>query len=139
MGITEFPTVLLTCTNLKRLYLSHNELTSLPRGLGNLVNLITLDLYGNKLTSIPRELCNLVNMIYLSLKNNNQLTSVHHYIIDIISTNRMDGMRPINKYGDPEFSMKAHDHVDRIVGDNTFPDLGKLCARFFSYRKTIDT
>jgi len=52
-----------------------NQLTSVPKELGQLKNLKYMSLYNNKLRSIPKELGNLTNMNELLLSEN-QLTSV---------------------------------------------------------------
>ena len=155
MGFTEFPMVILTCTNLTHLYLecnkltsiprdlvnlvklkslslARNELTSVPRELGNLVNLEKLTLSHNKLTSVPRELENLMNINILTL-NDNELTSIPHGIetFKCLLPNRE--YEKLLCYEDLTFPVEARDTVDRIVGKNTFSDLGRLCARFLSY------
>jgi Leucine-rich repeat (LRR) protein len=38
------------------LSLNDNQLTELPKEIGNLVNLIELDLRGNQLTELPKEI-----------------------------------------------------------------------------------
>ena len=52
--------------NLQQLYLGYNQLTSLPAEIGNLQNLQRLDLYSNQLTSLPI----LKNLKDLYLNNN---------------------------------------------------------------------
>ena len=54
-------------TNLKRLDLDDNQLTSLPPEIGQLTNLHQLDLYNNQLTSLPAEIGQLTNLRELSL------------------------------------------------------------------------
>jgi len=48
-----------------------NQLTELPKEIGNLTNLEYLDLSYNRLTTLPKELENLKNLAYLYLTGNN--------------------------------------------------------------------
>jgi internalin A len=57
-------------TNLKVLWLEGNQLTSVPKELGQLTNLKELRLDGNKLTGIPKELGRLTNLERLTLEGN---------------------------------------------------------------------
>lgn len=57
------------------LNLDNNQLTSLPKEIGNLSRLRNLDLRGNQLTSLPKEMGNLTELECLYL-NGNQLTSL---------------------------------------------------------------
>ena len=52
------------------MYLSFNQLTSIPKEIGQLINLQELNLYANHLTSIPSELGQLVNLQRLTLSCN---------------------------------------------------------------------
>jgi len=61
------------CLEIKFLYLYNNQLTSIPKELGNLSSLIALHLYNNQLTSVPKELGNLTSLEYLHLYNNPNL------------------------------------------------------------------
>ncbi|UOB19148.1 leucine-rich repeat domain-containing protein [Abyssalbus ytuae] len=65
-----FPLIIKMLPDIKRLNLSDNEITVLPRGIGNLTGLLELDVSGNKLTGLPVEIGNLVNLRYLDLHNN---------------------------------------------------------------------
>ena len=75
-------------TNLQRLYLGHNQLTSLPAEIGNLKNLQKLHLWNNQLTSIPAEIGHLTNLRYLSLEFN-QLTSIPAEIGNLINLQKL--------------------------------------------------
>lgn len=68
-GLKEFPAKILSCTKLKLLSLSGNNLTSLPKEIAQLRNLEYLDLTNNKLTSIPNEILQIKNLM-LSLGGN---------------------------------------------------------------------
>ena len=74
-GIETLPAGIGKLTNLTRLYLYNNRLTSVPKELGRLKNLTILHLSGNQLTSIPKELGQLTNLRTLYL-DKNKLTSV---------------------------------------------------------------
>ena len=58
-------------TNLEHLYLSFNDIISLPPTIGNLSNLITLDVESNDLAEIPSEIVNLNNLETLNIGLNN--------------------------------------------------------------------
>ena len=60
---------------LKDLHLDNNNLSSLPKEIGNLKNLETLHLDRNSVTSLPKEIGNLKNLEYLELYGSN-LTSL---------------------------------------------------------------
>ena len=52
---------------MKRLYISSNNLTSLPESIGNLLNLAELSISGNNLTSLPESIGNLESLIKLDI------------------------------------------------------------------------
>ena len=67
--------ITIKCITVKELYISNNQLTSLPESIGQLTNLIDLRLSNNQLTSLPASIGNLTNLEILSLSDN-QLTSL---------------------------------------------------------------
>ena len=74
---------------LKVLNLSNNNLTSLPKEIGNLKQLLQLFLYDNKLTSLPKEIGDLNQLEVLNVRNN-QLTSVPKEIGDLKQLKELD-------------------------------------------------
>ena len=73
--LTELPREIGNLTQLTCLYLYDNQLTQLPREIGNLTQLTELDLFDNELTQLPREIGQLTQLTHLSLFNN-QLTEL---------------------------------------------------------------
>ena len=61
-------------TFLEKLYLNHNKLKALPRGIGQLKSLTHLDVSGNELTDVPAEIGMLTNLKKLLLFDNNLQT-----------------------------------------------------------------
>ncbi len=57
-------------SDLERLYLTDNQLSSLPAEIGNLSYLNVLYLDYNQLSSLPAEITNLTSMTKLSVGNN---------------------------------------------------------------------
>ena len=74
-GFSELPDTVLKSTQLNLLFLSGNQLTSVPRQIGEVKNLQWLDLYSNQLTSLPAQIGKLSNLKVLALSRN-QLTSL---------------------------------------------------------------
>ena len=70
-NLTELPKEIGNLTNLTKIWLHENNLTELPKEIGNLTNLTELWLHKNNLTELPKEICNLTNLTELSLYNNN--------------------------------------------------------------------
>jgi internalin A len=71
--ITTLPQELGQLTNLTELDLHENQITTLPQELGQLTNLTELDLYENQITTLPQELGQLTNLTTLFLHGNPQL------------------------------------------------------------------
>ena len=73
--LTSIPKEIGNLTQLKELNLENNQLTSLPKEIGNLTQLKGLYSCNNQLTSIPEEIGNLTQLKELHLYNN-QITSI---------------------------------------------------------------
>ena len=73
--LTELPREIGNLTQLTYLNLSNNQLTELPSDIGNLTQLNCLILRSNQLTILPREIGNLTQLTYLNL-HSNQLTEL---------------------------------------------------------------
>ena len=56
--------------DIKELNVCNNQLTQLPREIGQLTQLTNLDLYDNQLTQLPKEIGNLTQLTYLYLSSN---------------------------------------------------------------------
>ena len=82
--LTSLPESLGILTSLNGLSLSFNQLTSLPEWLGNLTSLTYLDLSGNQLTSLPESLGNLTSLTTLNLRANG-LTSLPEWLGNLTS------------------------------------------------------
>ena len=68
--LTELPKEIGNLTQLTHLDLSINKLTELPKEIGNITQLIELYLTNNKLTKLPKEIGNLTQLTYLDLSDN---------------------------------------------------------------------
>ena len=69
-NLSELPKEIGNLINLEILYLNMNNVTELPKEIGNLTNLKYLNLNDNNLTELPKELGNLNKLNYLSVYNN---------------------------------------------------------------------
>lgn len=70
LELTELPSKLFECTNLRSLDLSFNRLTELPLEIGNLTNLQIIHLNNNKLKKLPDTIGNITNLRSLYLHKN---------------------------------------------------------------------
>ena len=86
--LTSLPKEIGNLTSLTELDLSSNQLTSLPKDIGNLTSLIKLNLRINQLTSLPKEIGELANLTELDLSIN-QLTSLPKEIGSLNSLTRL--------------------------------------------------
>ena len=68
--LDHIPDAVFELTQLKKLYLSNNQLTDLPESISNLNNLIGLYLRFNRLTDLPESFGDLSNLIGMDLSNN---------------------------------------------------------------------
>jgi len=90
--LTELPKEVGNLVNLTRLNLFDNQLIKLPNEIGNLVNLTRIFLYNNQLTELPKEIGNLVNLTELHL-GDNQLTKLPKEIGNLVN---LTGLRLYN-------------------------------------------
>ena len=74
-GLTAFPSGVCSHIPLMYLYLSDNNISTVPPEVGNLTHLKTLSLTNNKLESLPKELGNLKYLVLLAIRGNN-ITSI---------------------------------------------------------------
>ena len=56
--------------NIEKLYLSGNQLTSIPESIGSLQNIQTLFISDNQLTSLPSTICDLPEDCFIQVKDN---------------------------------------------------------------------
>ncbi len=68
--IKSLPRQIANLKNLKTLYLDYNSLTTLPKEIGQLHNLQSLCLLGNSLSTLPEEIGHLKNLKELDLGRN---------------------------------------------------------------------
>ena len=69
-NLTELPTRANRLTNLTMLILNHNKLTQLPESVVELIHLICLYVDNNQLSSLPASMKRLKNLQELDLRNN---------------------------------------------------------------------
>ncbi len=74
LGLTRVPPEIGHLFALKKLYLHHNELESLPSEIGSLSGLVELVLLLNQFTTLPPEICRLSSLRRLRLDNNKLTT-----------------------------------------------------------------
>ena len=82
--LTEIPKEIGNLINLQRLHLYHNKLTEIPKEIGNLTNLQELDLSYNRFTEIPKELGKLTKLRYLNL-NDNQIVEIPKQLGNLVN------------------------------------------------------
>lgn len=80
--LTEVPSYVFECKNLKTLNLSNNQISEIPRELANLKRLTTLDLSYNKISQIYAKTFDLKELSTLNL-NNNQIKSIPKQIANL--------------------------------------------------------
>lgn len=68
--LTALPKGIGQLKKLRSLALNNNKLTELPKEIGELENLETINLSWNQLTELPKEICILKNLVFLSLCDN---------------------------------------------------------------------
>lgn len=69
-GFIEFPKIVVLLSKLKKINLSHNQLTTLPVEVGKLQKLRELDLGDNQLKTLPDEIGQLRSLVYMGLSRN---------------------------------------------------------------------
>jgi hypothetical protein len=87
-NLTSLPDTLFNLTKLTQLFLNDNELKSISDTIGNLINLDKLYLNDNKLTSIPKTIGNLTNLKTLGL-DSNKLSFIPETISNLINLTRL--------------------------------------------------
>ena len=80
--LTSLPPEIAELKNLTNLHIGANQLTSLPPKIAELENLIYLNIGANQLTSLPPEIAELKNLTYLNITRN-QLTSLPPEILKL--------------------------------------------------------
>ena len=86
--LTSLPISVCYLASLERLWLSHNQVSSLPPQISLLVNLRELFLHQNMLDSIPPELCRLRKLEILWL-NSNSITAIPQEIAELKNLRRL--------------------------------------------------
>ena len=72
--LTTLPIEIWNLNNLEEISLLQNNITTLPNTIWNLTNLSLLDIQENKLTMLPNTIWNLTNLTNLLISNNNLIT-----------------------------------------------------------------
>ncbi|MFZ2897505.1 MAG: COR domain-containing protein [Saprospiraceae bacterium] len=81
-GIRTIPKFISRLKYLRKLYLSHNQISNLPPFIRELRELEELFLEGNMLTSLPKEITQLTNLMFLDISEN-EFKILPYYIGDI--------------------------------------------------------
>ena len=87
--LTELPKEIGNLSNLTGLGLGYNQLKELPKEIGNLSNLTTLETSNNEFTEFPKEIGNLSNLTELLLYEN-QLTELPEEIMNLSNLTMLD-------------------------------------------------
>ena len=87
--LTTLPAEIGQLTNLQQLGLDNNQITTLPAEIGQLTNLRYLSLYSNQLTTLPAEIGQLTNLQQLLLSHN-QLTTLPAEIGQLTNLQKLD-------------------------------------------------
>ncbi|MBE9234278.1 GTP-binding protein, partial [Cuspidothrix issatschenkoi LEGE 03284] len=87
--LTTLPEAIAQLSNLSGLYLRNNQLTTLPEAIAQLSNLSVLDLRNNQLTTLPEAIAQLSNLSRLYLSNN-QLTTLPEAIKQLSQLETLD-------------------------------------------------
>lgn len=82
MRLTEVPSDILGCHQLRILDLSQNSLQSIPEGLKNITSLVELDLSNNNISSLPPELGLLEPSLQALRLDGNPLRSIRRTVLD---------------------------------------------------------
>lgn len=89
LGLTELPEEIASLTQLRSLYLSHNQLTELPEAIASLTQLQSLRLSDNQLTELPEAIASLTQLQELNLRSN-QLTELPEAIASLTQLQSLD-------------------------------------------------
>ncbi|GAB5411197.1 MAG: hypothetical protein ChlgKO_03110 [Chlamydiales bacterium] len=89
--LTSLPDSISKLSSLNELYLSGNRLTSLPDSISKLSSLTELDLFRNRFTSLPNEILQLPNSCNVELANNSLSQVVLQRLQDAINTPNYNG------------------------------------------------
>jgi internalin A len=92
LPLIEIPNSIFELTQLMKLDLSDNKLTTLPDAIAQLQNLTELYLGSNKLTSLPESIFNLQSLTSLYL-NNNEITNLPESTTKLINLKRLNLFR----------------------------------------------
>ena len=83
---------ILSVSTLRRLILSHTNITSIPDNISKLVNLEELDLSNNEITELPESLREMKNLVVLNLSNN-PLHELPEWIAEMTQLKELDASK----------------------------------------------
>ena len=112
-NLTTIPKEIGNLTKLRQLDLSYNELTTLPPEIGNLTNLEEFHLNDNQLTTLPPEIGNLKNLERLYL-DENELTTLPPEI------GNLKNLAVLYLYDNPDLKITLNFVVDLL---NTYQNI----------------